>query len=77
MGTPDAVTEDVDVVGGLLTSSGDIDYFLGDDTGEWTAETISGAYGSALEIDADGNWNYTALNDHPAGPASCPGFARR
>ncbi|MDP2495066.1 Hint domain-containing protein [Shimia thalassica] len=59
------VTEDSDVVGGLLTTSGDIDYLLGSDAGQWTAETISGSYGSSLVIDVDGNWTYTALNDHP------------
>lgn len=60
-----AVTEDSGVAGGLITTSGDIDFWAGDDTGDWTAETISGAYGGALEIDADGNWTYTAQNDHP------------
>lgn len=61
-----AVTEDDGVVGGLIGTSGDIDYWLTDDTGEWTAETISGSYGSSLTIDADGVWSYTALNDHAA-----------
>ncbi len=60
-----SVTEDVDV-GGDLIVSGDIDYFLTDDTGEWTAETIAGAYGSELVIDADGNWTYTADNSNAA-----------
>lgn len=60
------VTEDVGVVGGLISTSGDIDYFLTDDTGEWTAETLTGSYGSSLVINADGEWTYTATNDHPA-----------
>ncbi len=64
-----SVTEDVDVTGGLLSASGDaeVDFvFSGDDTGGWTAETILGAFGSALVIDADGVWSYTADNDDPA-----------
>jgi len=60
-----AVTEDDDV-GGILSVSGDIDYLFGDDSGEWTAETITGAYGSQLVIDEDGNWTYTADNSNPA-----------
>ena len=56
-----AVTEDTGVVGGFITATGDIDYLLGDDTGDWTAETISGSYGT-LNIDADGNWEYAADN---------------
>ncbi|MCG6903093.1 MAG: Hint domain-containing protein [Rhodobacter sp.] len=58
------VTEDVGVVGGFLTASGDIDFgpLFNDDAGLWTAETISGAYGSQLVIDADGVWTYTADN---------------
>lgn len=60
------VTEDVGVVGGLIGTSGDIDIWLVDDTGEWTAETLTGSYGSTLVIDDDGNWTYTATNDHPA-----------
>jgi len=60
-----AVTEDDDV-GGTLSVSGDIDYWLGDDSGEWTAETIAGSYGSQLVIDEDGNWTYTADNSDPA-----------
>ena len=60
-----AVTEDTGVVGGQLITSGDIDYLLGDDTGQWTAETLTGAYGSQLVIDADGNWVYTANNADP------------
>lgn len=66
--TPDAgtVTEDTGVVGGLLTTSGDINYLFGSDAGEWTAETITGAYGSQLVIDADGVWTYTATNSNPA-----------
>lgn len=60
-----SVTEDTGVVGGLIGTSGDIDYWFGDDTGQWNAETISGAYGSQLVIDADGNWVYTANNSNP------------
>ena len=60
-----SVTEDDDV-GGELIVSGDIDYFLADDTGEWTAETITGAYDSELVIDEDGNWTYTADNSNAA-----------
>ena len=60
------VTEDVGVVGGLLTASGDIDYLFFDDSGDWTAETIAGAYGSQLVIDVDGNWIYTATNANAA-----------
>ncbi|WP_299351825.1 Hint domain-containing protein [uncultured Shimia sp.] len=60
------VTEDSGVVGGLISTSGDVDYFLTDDTGQWTAETISGAYGSTLVIDDDGVWTYSATNDHPS-----------
>jgi len=58
------VTEDTGVVGGFITATGDIDYLLGDDTGDWTAETISGSYGT-LVIDADGVWTYTADNSDP------------
>ena len=61
-----SVTEDTGVVGGFLSTSGDVDYFVTDDTGQWTAETISGSYGGGLVIDSDGVWTYTALNDHPA-----------
>ena len=59
-----AVTEDTSVIGGFLFANGDIDYFLFDDTGEWTAETIIGSYGSQLTIDADGNWTYQADNSN-------------
>ncbi|MEQ9259288.1 MAG: Hint domain-containing protein [Roseovarius sp.] len=59
------VTEDEDS-GGFLVTSGDVDYWIGNDTGAWTAQTIAGAYGSQLVIDEDGNWTYTADNDHPA-----------
>lgn len=60
-----SVTEDVDV-GDILTVSSDIDYLLGGDAGEWTPETITGAYGSQLVIDEDGNWTYTADNSNAA-----------
>ncbi|MEM7598508.1 MAG: Hint domain-containing protein [Pseudomonadota bacterium] len=60
-----SVTEDDDV-GGVLTTSGDINYLLGGDAGEWTAETITGSFGSQLVIDADGNWTYTADNSNAA-----------
>lgn len=59
------VTEEDDS-GGLLVTSGDVDYVIGNDAGEWTAQTIAGAYGSQLVIDEDGNWTYTADNSHPA-----------
>ncbi len=61
-----SVTEDTGVSGGVISTSGDINYWWGDDSGQWTAETISGSYGGELEIDDDGNWSYTALNDHPS-----------
>lgn len=61
-----SVTEDSGVVGGYLSTGGDVDYWIGNDSGQWTAETIAGAYGGALVIDANGVWTYTALNDHPA-----------
>ncbi len=57
-----AVTEDSGVGGGLLSTSGDINYLFGSDAGEWTAATLTGAYGSQLVIDTDGNWTYTADN---------------
>ena len=62
------VTEDAGVVGGLLSASGDADFgpFFNGDAGQWTAETISGAYGSQLVIDSDGNWTYTADNANAA-----------
>lgn len=60
-----SVTEDNDS-GGLLSTSGDIDYLFGNDAGAWTAETITGSYGSELVIDEDGNWTYTADNSNPA-----------
>jgi VCBS repeat-containing protein len=60
-----SVTEDDDV-GGVLTTSGDINLFLVNDTGAWTAETITGSYGSELVIDANGNWTYTADNSNAA-----------
>jgi len=60
-----AVTEDTGVTGGLIGTNGDIDYWIGDDTGQWTPETLTGAYGSQLVIDADGNWVYTASNSNP------------
>ena len=59
-----AVTEDTNVSGGQISATGDIDYLLGDDTGQWTAETLTGAYGSQLVIDADGNWTYSADNSN-------------
>jgi VCBS repeat-containing protein len=59
------VTEDVDVVGGFLTASGDVDYWLGDDTGQWTAETITGSHGT-LVIDEDGVWSYSVDNANPS-----------
>lgn len=63
-----SVTEDTGVVGGFLTTNGDIDFgpFFNGDAGLWTAETISGAYGSQLVIDSDGVWTYTADNSNAA-----------
>ncbi|MFN3209923.1 MAG: Hint domain-containing protein [Roseovarius sp.] len=62
-----AVTEDEGVVGGFLTTSGDIDFsgLLGD-AGQWTPATINGAYGSRLVIDSNGNWTYRADNSNAA-----------
>lgn len=59
-----AVTEDAGIVGGFLTATGDINFgpFFNNDAGQWTAETISGAYGSTLVIDDDGVWTYRANN---------------
>ena len=59
-----AVTEDTGVIGGLIGTSGDINFWFGSDAGQWTAETITGAYGSQLTIDADGRWVYTATNSN-------------
>ena len=63
-----SVTEDTDVVGGLLVASGDIDYFLGDDTGDWTAVTddTSLGFGSSFSMDEDGNWDFSVDNDDPS-----------
>ncbi len=61
-----AVTEDTGVTGGLITTSGDINYLFGNDTGQWTPEVLTGLYGSQLVIDADGNWTYSADNSNPA-----------
>lgn len=55
------VTEDSGVVGGFITATGNANYYLGNDSGDWTAETISGTYGS-LTIDDDGVWTYSADN---------------
>lgn len=62
-----SVTEDSGVVGGFLTTNGDVDYgpFFNGDAGQWTAETIAGAYGSQLVIDSDGVWTYQADNSDP------------
>lgn len=58
-----SVTEDTSVSGsGLLTATGDVDYLFGSDAGQWTAQTITGLYGSALTIDTNGVWTYTATN---------------
>ena len=66
-----AVTEDSGLVGGFLTVSGDVDYgpIINNDGGQWTAETIVGAFGSQLVIDADGNWTYTADNSNATNQA--------
>ena len=55
------VTEDSGVVGGFITATGNANYYLGNDNGDWSAETISGTYGS-LTIDDDGVWTYSADN---------------
>ncbi|MEQ3711143.1 MAG: Hint domain-containing protein [Tateyamaria sp.] len=62
-----SVTEDTDVVGGLLTTSGDINYFLGDDTGDWTvvSNDTSLGFGSSFSMDEDGNWDFFVDNDDP------------
>ena len=62
-----SVTEDTDVVGGLLITSGDIDYLIGDDTGDWTVVTndTSLGYGSSFSMDEDGNWDFSVDNDDP------------
>lgn len=60
-----SVTEDQGLVGGFLTASGDAE--LGpfwNPAGGWTAETIAGAYGGELVIDANGVWTYTADNSN-------------
>lgn len=58
-----SVTEDTGVSGsGLLTASGDVNYAFGSDAGQWTAQTLSGLYGSALTINSNGVWSYTATN---------------
>ena len=60
-----SVSEDTAVSGaGLLTASGDVDYFFGSDAGQWSAQTITGLYGSALSINTDGVWTYTATNSN-------------
>jgi len=60
-----SVTEDTAVSGaGLLTASGDVDYFFGSDAGQWSAQTITGLYGSALSINTNGVWTYTATNSN-------------
>jgi len=61
-----SVTEDQGVVGGFLTTSGDIDFFNGgDDSGVYTAGTLTGTYGT-LVVDEDGVWTYTADNSNPS-----------
>jgi VCBS repeat-containing protein len=60
-----SVTEDVGVVGGFLVTSGDID-FGPINVGTWTAQTISGLYGSSLIIDSAGVWSYSADNSNAA-----------
>ena len=59
-----SVTEDSGVVGGQLLTNGDINFLWFSDTGKWTPETISGAYGSQLVIDDNGVWAYTADNSN-------------
>jgi VCBS repeat-containing protein len=64
-----AVTEDVGVVAGLLTTTGtltisDPDAVTTGDQNQlnrFVAETVTGTYG-ALTIDADGNWTYSVDN---------------
>lgn len=60
-----AVTEDTGLVGGNLVASGDVNYLSGNDSGDWTAGTLTGSYGS-LVIDSDGVWTYSADNSQPA-----------
>ena len=58
-----AVTEDA---AGTLTTSGYLDASDADsDEGTFTAETVSGSYGS-LTIDESGNWSYSADNSQNA-----------
>ena len=57
------VTEDA---AGTLTTSGYLDASDADsDEGTFTAQTVSGSYGS-LTIDASGNWSYSANNSQGA-----------
>lgn len=59
-----SVTEDTGVVGGLLITGGDAGFGPFFDFGTFTAETITGLYGSSLTIDSDGVWTYTADNSN-------------
>ena len=58
------VTEDTCVVGGQIVANGDINFYWGSDAGSWTAETITGSYGSQLVIDQNGVWSYSADNSN-------------
>jgi VCBS repeat-containing protein len=60
-----SVTEDTGVVGGNLVANGDVNYYAGNDTGDWSAGTQAGSYGT-LVIDTNGVWTYTADNSQPA-----------
>lgn len=62
-----SVTEDTDVVGGQLIATGDIDFFLTDDTGAWTPVTndTSLGFGSSFSMDANGVWLFSVDNDDP------------
>ena len=73
-----SVTEDVGVVGGFLTATGDADFgpFTNNDSGAWTAETLSGAYGSELVIDSDGKRRDIQLKGSGPTPYSRMGDGR-
>ena len=65
-GATGSVTEDTAVTSGNLVASGRVSSSGGDDgEDEFTAETVTGDYGS-LRIDASGDWRYTAANSQSA-----------
>ena len=61
------VTEDVVDGAGNLSVSGDADILIKFRffEGNWVPQSLTGAYGSTLAIDAQGNWTYTADNSNP------------